>query len=83
MSAEDPAFPLQSVVIVGFGLIGGALALALRGARPGLRIVAVDSDSALALMTITHRFIKILWVMAILLAPILSGQMQMIFRHLI
>ena len=32
------------IAIIGLGLIGGSLALALRRARPGLRIVGVDVD---------------------------------------
>jgi prephenate dehydrogenase len=35
---------LERIGIVGLGLIGGSLALALRRALPGLHIVAVDSD---------------------------------------
>jgi prephenate dehydrogenase len=37
---------LERIGIVGLGLIGGSLALALRRALPGLDIVAVDSDEA-------------------------------------
>ncbi|HZX96704.1 MAG TPA: prephenate dehydrogenase/arogenate dehydrogenase family protein [Myxococcales bacterium] len=35
---------LERVGIVGLGLIGGSLALALRRARPGIEIVGVDED---------------------------------------
>src|SRR5258708_33770936 len=34
----------ERIAIVGLGLIGGSLALALRRARPALRIVGVDVD---------------------------------------
>jgi prephenate dehydrogenase len=34
----------ETIGIVGLGLIGGSLALALRRALPGLRIIGVDSD---------------------------------------
>jgi prephenate dehydrogenase len=37
---------IETVGIVGLGLIGGSLALALRRARPGLRIIGVDADEA-------------------------------------
>jgi prephenate dehydrogenase len=40
--------PFRSAVIVGVGLIGGSLALALRRAWPGLRIGGVDRGDALA-----------------------------------
>ncbi len=36
----------ERIAIVGLGLIGGSLALALQKAQPGLQIVGVDSDEA-------------------------------------
>jgi prephenate dehydrogenase len=44
--AADP--PFRSAAIVGVGLIGGSLALALRRAWPGLRITGIDRGEALA-----------------------------------
>jgi prephenate dehydrogenase len=44
--ATDP--PFRSAAIVGVGLIGGSLALALRRAWPGLRITGIDRGEALA-----------------------------------
>lgn len=45
-SAPDP--PFRAAAIVGVGLIGGSLALALRRAWPRLRIVGVDRGGALS-----------------------------------
>jgi prephenate dehydrogenase len=44
--AEEP--PFQQVAIVGFGLIGGSIALAVRERWPSIRITAVDLPSVLA-----------------------------------
>ena len=46
MSSDEPAF--QNVAIVGFGLIGGSIALAIRERWPSIRITAVDRPPALA-----------------------------------
>jgi prephenate dehydrogenase len=46
LSSDEPAF--QSVAIVGFGLIGGSIALAIRERWPSIRITAVDRPSVLA-----------------------------------
>jgi prephenate dehydrogenase len=45
-SGEDPAF--QNIAIVGFGLIGGSIALATRERWPSIRITAVDRPPVLA-----------------------------------
>ena len=44
--SSDPPFP--SVAIVGLGLIGGSIALAVRERWPESRVFGVDSDSVLA-----------------------------------
>ncbi len=44
--AEEPVF--RTVGIVGLGLIGGSIALAVRGVWPAVRIVAVDTAAILA-----------------------------------
>ena len=44
--AEEPVF--RTVGIVGLGLIGGSIALAVRGVWPAVRIVAVDTPAVLA-----------------------------------
>ena len=41
---DTPALALRTVVVVGTGLIGGSLGLALRARVPGVRVVAVDVD---------------------------------------
>lgn len=46
MSADEPAF--SNVAIVGFGLIGGSIALAIRERWPSIRITAVDRPAVLA-----------------------------------
>ncbi len=46
MSSDEPAF--QNVAIVGFGLIGGSIALAIRERWPSIRITAVDRPAVLA-----------------------------------
>ena len=46
LSSDEPAF--QNVAIVGFGLIGGSIALAIRERWPSIRITAVDRPPALA-----------------------------------
>jgi len=46
LSSDEPAF--QNVAIVGFGLIGGSIALAIRERWPSIRITAVDRPSVLA-----------------------------------
>ncbi len=46
MSSDEPAF--HSVAIVGFGLIGGSIALAIRERWPAIRITAVDRAAVLA-----------------------------------
>jgi prephenate dehydrogenase len=46
LSADEPAF--SSVAIVGFGLIGGSIALAIRERWPSIRITAVDRPAVLA-----------------------------------
>ena len=38
---------IQSVAIIGTGLIGGSLALALRNAQPDLDIIGVDQPDIL------------------------------------
>ena len=40
MSPDEP--PFQNIAIVGFGLIGGSIALAIRERWPSIRITAVD-----------------------------------------
>jgi prephenate dehydrogenase len=45
-SAED--LPFTSIAIVGLGLIGGSIALAIRERWPSIRLVAVDRPAALA-----------------------------------
>ena len=46
MSADEPAF--HNIAIVGFGLIGGSIALAVRERWPAIRITAVDRPPVLA-----------------------------------
>ena len=46
MSSEEPAF--RNIAIVGFGLIGGSIALAIRERWPSIRITAVDRAAVLA-----------------------------------
>jgi len=46
LSSDEPAF--HSVAIVGFGLIGGSIALATRERWPSIRITAVDRPPVLA-----------------------------------
>ena len=46
MSADEPAF--HHIAIVGFGLIGGSIALAVRERWPATRITAVDRAAVLA-----------------------------------
>jgi prephenate dehydrogenase len=46
LSSDEPAF--HSVAIVGFGLIGGSIALAIRERWPSIRITAVDRPAVLA-----------------------------------
>ncbi|HVQ12758.1 MAG TPA: prephenate dehydrogenase/arogenate dehydrogenase family protein [Vicinamibacterales bacterium] len=46
MSSDEP--PFHSVAIVGFGLIGGSIALAIRERWPSIRITAVDRAPVLA-----------------------------------
>ena len=46
MSPEDP--PFSSIAIVGLGLIGGSIALAVRERWPASRLVGVDTQSVLA-----------------------------------
>jgi prephenate dehydrogenase len=43
---EEP--PFQQIAIVGFGLIGGSIALAIRERWPSIRITAVDRPAVLA-----------------------------------
>ena len=43
---EEP--PFQNIAIVGFGLIGGSIALAIRERWPSVRITAVDRPPVLA-----------------------------------
>ena len=45
-AGEEP--PFRQVAIVGFGLIGGSIALALRERWPSIRITAVDRPAVLA-----------------------------------
>jgi prephenate dehydrogenase len=45
-SGEEP--PFHQIAIVGFGLIGGSIALAVRERWPSVRITAVDRPSVLA-----------------------------------
>jgi prephenate dehydrogenase len=45
-SGEEP--PFQQIAIVGFGLIGGSIALAVRDRWPSVRITAVDRPPVLA-----------------------------------
>ena len=46
MSPSDP--PFESIAVVGLGLIGGSIALAVREHWPQSRVFGVDSDSVLA-----------------------------------
>jgi prephenate dehydrogenase len=46
MSPDEPAF--HNIAIVGFGLIGGSIALAVRERWPSIRITAVDRPPVLA-----------------------------------
>ena len=46
MSSDEP--PFHSIAIVGFGLIGGSIALAIRERWPSVRITAVDRAPVLA-----------------------------------
>jgi prephenate dehydrogenase len=46
MSADEP--PFHQIAIVGFGLIGGSIALAIRERWPSIRITAVDRPPVLA-----------------------------------
>jgi prephenate dehydrogenase len=46
LSSDEPAF--QNIAIVGFGLIGGSIALAVRERWPAIRITAVDRPAVLA-----------------------------------
>lgn len=44
MTADSPAFSLNTVAIVGIGLIGGSMALALKERQIAQKIIAVDSN---------------------------------------
>src|SRR6186713_678549 len=44
--SEEP--PFENIAIVGFGLIGGSIALAIRERWPSVRITAVDRPPVLA-----------------------------------
>jgi prephenate dehydrogenase len=46
LSSDDPAF--ETIAIVGLGLIGGSIALAVRERWPSVRVVAVDRPPVLA-----------------------------------
>lgn len=46
MSSDDP--PFETIAIVGLGLIGGSIALAVRERWPAIRVVAVDRPPVLA-----------------------------------
>jgi prephenate dehydrogenase len=46
MSSDDP--PFDTIAIVGLGLIGGSIALAVRERWPSVRVVAVDRPPVLA-----------------------------------
>ena len=46
MSSDDP--PFDTIAIVGLGLIGGSIALAVRERWPAVRVVAVDRPAVLA-----------------------------------
>jgi prephenate dehydrogenase len=46
MASEEP--PFEKIAIVGFGLIGGSIALAIRERWPSIRITAVDGPAVLA-----------------------------------
>lgn len=46
--SSPPEPPFNTIAIVGLGLIGGSIALAVREAWPGARVIAVDSPSVLA-----------------------------------
>jgi prephenate dehydrogenase len=46
MSSDDP--PFETIAIVGLGLIGGSIALAVRERWPSVRVVAVDRPPVLA-----------------------------------
>jgi len=46
LSADDP--PFETIAIVGLGLIGGSIALAVRERWPSVRVVAVDRPPVLA-----------------------------------
>ena len=46
MTASDP--PFSSIAVVGLGLIGGSIALAVRERWPSVRVFGVDTDSVLA-----------------------------------
>jgi prephenate dehydrogenase len=46
---------IETVGIVGLGLIGGSLALALRRASPGLRILGVDSDGRTRALAVSEK----------------------------
>lgn len=47
MTTVSSTPPLARVAIIGFGLIGGSIALALKRALPGIHITAVDTESCL------------------------------------
>ena len=36
---------IDSLCVIGLGLIGGSLAAALRGANPSLKLIAIDHDA--------------------------------------
>jgi prephenate dehydrogenase len=46
MSSDDP--PFETIAIVGLGLIGGSIALAVRERWPSVRVIAVDRPPVLA-----------------------------------
>jgi prephenate dehydrogenase len=54
---------LETIGIVGLGLIGGSLALALRRAAPGLRIIGVDSDERTRQLSVAEDACHACWTL--------------------
>jgi prephenate dehydrogenase len=54
---------LETIGIVGLGLIGGSLALALRRALPGLRIIGVDDDERTRQLALAEDACHACWVL--------------------
>lgn len=53
----------ERIGVVGLGLIGGSLALALQRARPGIRIIGVDSDERTRTVAVGENAVHTAWTL--------------------